>query len=94
MFRPHLSLVSLVRETTKKSNTSTGSPREFRCPAIGQDFADGYTIVLESVQRYVRAIASLSHSIDVELNFATQVNAYFTPPQSQGFVAHFDDHER
>ncbi len=94
VFRPHLSLVSLVREKERKDQyvyrLADGS---FDVAAIGQDFADGYTIVLESVQRYVRAIASLAHAIDVELNFATQVNAYFTPPQSQGFVAHFDDHD-
>jgi cupin superfamily protein len=41
----------------------------------------------------VRAIASLLHAIEVELNFATQVNAYFTPPQSQGFVPHYDEHD-
>jgi bifunctional lysine-specific demethylase and histidyl-hydroxylase NO66 len=41
----------------------------------------------------VRAIASLLHAIEVELNFATQVNAYFTPPESQGFVAHYDEHD-
>jgi bifunctional lysine-specific demethylase and histidyl-hydroxylase NO66 len=41
----------------------------------------------------VRPIATLAQSIDVELNFAAQVNAYFTPPESQGFVAHFDDHD-
>ncbi len=94
VFRPHLSLVSLVREAERKEQyvyrLADGS---FDVAAIGRDFADGYTIVLESVQRYVRAIASMAHSIDVELNFATQVNAYFTPPQSQGFVAHFDDHD-
>ena len=60
---------------------------------VRNDFADGYTIVLDGVERYVRAIASLSHSIEVELNFATQVNAYITPPESQGFVAHYDEHD-
>ena len=80
--------------TTKKSHTSTGvADGGFDAAAIGRDFADGYTIVLESVQRYVRAIASLPHSIEVELNFATQVNAYFTPPESQGFVPHYDEHD-
>jgi bifunctional lysine-specific demethylase and histidyl-hydroxylase NO66 len=94
VFRPHLSLVSLVRETERKDQyVYRLAGGGFDVAAIGQDFADGYTIVLENVQRYVRAIAALAHSIDVELNFATQVNAYFTPPQSQGFVAHFDDHD-
>ena len=58
----------------------------FDVAGIGHDFADGYTIVLGSIERFVKAIASLLHAIEVELNFATQVNAYFTPPESQGFV--------
>ncbi len=94
VFRPHLSLVSLVRGSERKDQyiyrLADGG---FDVAAIGRDFADGFTIVLDSVQRYVRTIASLAHSIDVELDFAAQVNAYFTPPQSQGFVAHFDDHD-
>jgi bifunctional lysine-specific demethylase and histidyl-hydroxylase NO66 len=93
-FRPDLSLVRLVREQDKKEpylyRLANGV---FDAAAIGKDFADGYSIVLESIHRYVRAIASLLHAIEVELNFATQVNAYFTPPQSQGFVAHYDDHD-
>ncbi|WIM88658.1 cupin domain-containing protein [Candidatus Mycobacterium wuenschmannii] len=94
VFRPHLSLVSLVREEQRKDQylyrLAGGG---FDVAAIGRDFADGYTIVLDSVQRYARAIATLSHSIEVELDFAAQVNAYFTPPQSQGFAAHCDDHD-
>ena len=94
LFRPDLSLVRLVREDDKKDpyhyRLAGGA---FDAAGIGKDFADGYTIVLDSVQRYVRALASLLHSIEVELNFATQVNAYFTPPESQGFVSHYDDHD-
>jgi bifunctional lysine-specific demethylase and histidyl-hydroxylase NO66 len=94
LFRPDLSLVRLVRESDKKDpyvyRLADGG---FDVAGIGKDFADGYTIVLESIQRYVRAIASLLHSIEVELNFGTQVNAYFTPPESQGFVAHYDEHD-
>ena len=53
---------------------------------IRNDFADGYTIVLDNVERCVRTIGWLSQSIEVELNFPTQVNAYVTPPESRGFV--------
>jgi bifunctional lysine-specific demethylase and histidyl-hydroxylase NO66 len=94
VFRPHLSLVSLVRENERKDQyVYRLADGGFDVAAIGQDFADGFTIVLDSVHRFARAIAALSHSIEVELNFATQVNAYFTPPESQGFVAHCDDHD-
>ena len=60
---------------------------------VRNDFADGYTIVLDNVEQYARAIASLAHTIEVELNFATKVNAYVTPPGSQGFLAHYDEHD-
>jgi bifunctional lysine-specific demethylase and histidyl-hydroxylase NO66 len=60
---------------------------------VRSDFTNGYTIVLDDVEQYVRTIASLTHSIEVELNFATKVNAYVTPPESQGFLAHYDEHD-
>jgi ribosomal protein L16 Arg81 hydroxylase len=60
---------------------------------IHEDFAAGYTIVLDGVERHVRTVAALSQSIEVELNFPVQVNAYLSPPGSQGLVAHYDDHD-
>ncbi len=94
VFRPDLTLVSLVREHDKKDayvyRLADGG---FDAAGVGKDFAGGYTIVLESVHRYVRAIASLLQAIEIELNFSTQVNAYITPPGSQGFVAHYDEHD-
>jgi len=60
---------------------------------VRNEFVDGYTIVLNGLERYVPAIASLAHGIEVELNFETQVNAYITPPESQGFLPHYDDHD-
>lgn len=52
--------------------------------AIRGDFADAYTIVVDAVERYSRSVASLAHAIEVELNVPIQVNAYVTPPGSQG----------
>ena len=94
LFRPHLSLVCLVRERERKDQyVYRLADGGFDVAAIGRDFADGYTVVLDSVQRYAPAIGALAQSIEVELDFATQVNAYFTPPESQGFAAHSDDHD-
>ncbi len=61
--------------------------------SVRNDFANGYTIVLDGVERHVRAITSLSHSIEVELNFPVKVNVYITPPVSQGLVPHYDTHD-
>jgi lysine-specific demethylase/histidyl-hydroxylase NO66 len=94
LFRPDLSLVSMVKENdTKKSYLYRRADGGFDADGVGRDFAAGYTIVLESVQRYVRALAALLHSIEIELNYAAQVNAYITRPESQGFVCHYDDHD-
>ncbi len=61
--------------------------------AVGNDFADGYTIVLDGVEQYVRSVGRLARSIEVELNFPVQVNAYITPPGQVGLAPHYDDHD-
>ena len=94
LFRPEPSRVRLIREHAKKSpdnyRLTDGSLDVVR---VRSDFADGYTIVLDDVEQYLRSVTSLARAIEVELNFATKVNAYVTPPESQGFVAHYDPHD-
>ncbi|MGH3968951.1 MAG: cupin domain-containing protein, partial [Mycobacterium sp.] len=92
--RPEPSAVRLVRGGEKEAADA------YRCPDGSLDltrvrnaFADGHTIVVNGLEQYVRAVASLSHSIEVELNFPTRVNAYITPPESTGFEPHYDPHD-
>ncbi|OBB90274.1 cupin domain-containing protein [Mycobacterium sp. 852002-40037_SCH5390672] len=94
LFHREPSALRLVREKDKKAGDSyrlgDGSLDILR---VRNDFADGYTIVMDGIERYVRAIGSLSRSIEVELNFPVQVNAYISPPESQGLVPHYDGHD-
>ena len=60
---------------------------------VRTDFGDGCTIVFDAVEQFVRPVAALTHSIEVDVNFATKVNGYATPPHSQGFAAHYDQHD-
>jgi ribosomal protein L16 Arg81 hydroxylase len=93
-FRTEPSQVRLIKEHDKKSADNYRlADGNLDLARVRSAFADGYTIVLEDVEQYVRAIASLTQAIEVELNFATKVNAYVTPPESQGFVAHYDGHD-
>lgn len=92
--RPDAAGVQVVRGGDKKD------PAQFRqadgaidVVQIRNWFAQGYTVVLNGLERYVPAIAALAHAVEAELNFETQVNAYITPPRSQGFLPHFDDHD-
>jgi hypothetical protein len=89
------STVHLMRGKDKKTASDSYRLVDGSLDLVGirNDFAAGYTIVLGGVGRYVRAIASLAHSIEVELNFPIQVNAYITPPASHGLVPHYDDHD-
>jgi lysine-specific demethylase/histidyl-hydroxylase NO66 len=92
--RPEPSAVRLVRGGEDKDpDTYRLADGSFDLVRVRKDFADGYTIVVDRVEQYVRAIGSLSHSIEVELNFPTQVNAYVTPAGSTGFVPHYDPHD-
>jgi bifunctional lysine-specific demethylase and histidyl-hydroxylase NO66 len=93
-FRPEPSAVRLVRAEKKKGPESYGlADGSLDLVRVRNDLADGYTIVLDGVERYVRPIALLRQSIEVELNFPTQVNAYITPPDSQSLAPHYDDHD-
>ncbi|HSF22996.1 MAG TPA: cupin domain-containing protein [Blastocatellia bacterium] len=90
--RPEPPAVRLVRrnENLASVRLADGSIDMVR---VRNAFADGYTIVLNGLERYMPEIAAVARTIEVELNFETQVNAYITPPQSQGFLPHYDDHD-
>lgn len=56
-------------------------------------FADGSTVVLQGLHRTWPAVGELAAGLADELGHPVQVNAYITPPQSQGFAAHYDTHD-
>ncbi len=92
--RPEPSAVRLVKGGQDKDPASYRNDDGGLDPARVRDgMADGHTIVLNGLERYLRTVATLSHSLEVELNFPTRVNAYLTPPDSTGFVPHYDPHD-
>jgi hypothetical protein len=56
-------------------------------------FADGATIVLQGMHRFWGPLALFCRDLEWALGHPTQVNAYITPPGSQGFAAHQDAHD-
>ncbi|WP_057003205.1 cupin domain-containing protein [Mycobacterium kyorinense] len=92
--RPEPSGVRLVRRGEDKEPASYRlSDGSLDLDRVRGDFADGYTIVLNRLEEYARTIGSLTHSIEVELNFPARANGYITPPGSAGFVPHYDPHD-
>ncbi|WP_300017656.1 cupin domain-containing protein [Pseudonocardia sp.] len=64
--------------------------REDRVAAL---FADGTTVVLQALHRLWPPLIDFATRLGSELGHPVQVNAYVTPPSSQGFSAHYDVHD-
>ncbi len=59
-----------------------------------QEFADGGTVVLPSLDAIVPELAQLCRAMEAEMSARFQTNIYMTPgKQAQGFVSHFDSHD-
>ena len=58
-----------------------------------QLFADGSTLVLQALHRTWPPVLEFCQRLAAELSHPVQANAYVTPPQNQGFSAHYDVHD-
>ena len=56
-------------------------------------FEGGATVVLQGLHRYWPPLTRLVAELELELGHPCQANAYLTPPGSQGFAVHSDDHD-
>jgi lysine-specific demethylase/histidyl-hydroxylase NO66 len=56
-------------------------------------FADGHTIVLQGLHRLWPPLIDFAGALASDLGHPVQINAYITPPSSQGFSAHYDVHD-
>jgi ribosomal protein L16 Arg81 hydroxylase len=55
-------------------------------------YNSGGTINVNMIQRRWPAIGAWCRALEEELSHHVSANLYLTPPESQGFEAHFDDH--
>ena len=56
-------------------------------------FSEGSTLVLQALHRMWPPILEFCQRLAAELGHPVQANAYVTPPQNQGFSAHYDVHD-
>jgi hypothetical protein len=56
-------------------------------------FCEGSTIRLGGVDRFWAPLALFKAALAERLSAGITVNLYLTPPSSQGFVAHYDNHD-
>jgi len=55
--------------------------------------ADGATLGLQALHRTWPPLVRFGSELASELGHPVQINAYVTPPQNQGFAAHYDTHD-
>jgi JmjC domain len=60
---------------------------------VYRQFADGATMVLQSLHRYWLPLTRLCRDLELSLTHPVQVNAYVTPPSSRGLGLHADGHD-
>nr|WP_296073359.1 cupin domain-containing protein [uncultured Actinoplanes sp.] len=56
-------------------------------------YAEGATLVLQGLHRIWPPLIDYARRLGTELRRPVQVNAYLTPPASQGFSTHYDTHD-
>ena len=83
-----------VKSYTKKFGGNRADTIRVADPALVFDwFAEGATIILESLHNYSAPLRDFCRALETELRQETQVNAYITPPGAQGFATHVDSHD-
>lgn len=79
--------------TAPPAKKSRSLERQLSGPLVYERFDEGATIVLESLHRYWLPLTDFCRDLELSLGHRLQVNAYITPPGSQGFDVHQDTHD-
>jgi bifunctional lysine-specific demethylase and histidyl-hydroxylase NO66 len=85
----------VVRSSQFTGSGGTGAEvaDQVRDDRVADLFAGGATIVLQALHRNWPPLIDFADRLAGELGHPVQVNAYFTPPSSRGFSAHYDVHD-
>jgi ribosomal protein L16 Arg81 hydroxylase len=60
---------------------------------VNQLFADGATVILSGLHERLPELARFCRALEAVMSCRVQTNIYMTQAQSQGFRAHYDDHD-
>ncbi len=85
--------VLLASRFTRGGGAGAGIKDQAADDKILTSMADGATLVLQALHRSWPPLVAFGSRLAIELGHPVQINAYVTPPQSQGFAAHYDVHD-
>jgi hypothetical protein len=78
---------------TRGGGAGAGSPDQAADDRVLDRMAEGVTLVLQGLHRTWPPLVDFGVTLADELGHPVQINAYVTPPDSQGFAAHYDVHD-
>jgi hypothetical protein len=78
---------------TRGGGAGAGAPDQVADDKVLALLGDGATLVLQGLHRTWPPVIELANELSADLGHPVQVNAYITPPQNQGFAAHYDVHD-
>jgi len=61
--------------------------------AISDLYRHGATLILPQLHQFDATLKDFTRSVETILSCHVQTNIYLTPPNSQGFRTHYDDHD-
>lgn len=89
-----------VPEVNVVKANSTITPADFAYESgfvdavrVNQLFADGATIIMANLQERLPQLARFCRALENVFSCRVQTNIYLTPADSQGFKAHYDNHD-
>jgi hypothetical protein len=91
---PHADGISMVKfGCDQRAADYLGADNRADPRRVLQMFEDGWTIALNNMQRQLPALAGLCQAAEAVFSAPFQTNLYLTPPNAQGFKAHWDTHD-
>ena len=78
---------------TRSGGVGAGIADQVADDKVLAQLAGGATLVLQALHRTWPPLITFGTRLAVELGHPVQINAYITPPQNQGFAAHYDTHD-
>ncbi|GAA3492572.1 MULTISPECIES: cupin domain-containing protein [Streptomyces] len=73
-----------------ESGDAPGAPPFPHTDAIRAGLAAGQTLIVRSLHRFHAPLRRFAHALSAELGHPVKINAFLTPPGSQGVDLHFD----
>jgi len=78
---------------TRSGGVGAGITDQVADDKVLAQLSDGATLVLQALHRSWPPLVRFGSALAAELGHPVQINAYITPPQNQGFAAHYDTHD-